>query len=155
MDCSVGQLHPRQYGDATGSDPTTAEEIVEPVCAEIRLDSMKSGSARLAFATAALTCALVWAASPWFTGRREPWDADPSFYLTGPMIAGAVTGALTPKPIWALYLGAIAGQLSYQLLFLKVGPLLPLGVLFLVGYCFVFLATAVLVGCIRTRLQTM
>ena len=112
---------------------------------------MKSRSARLAFATSALTCALVWAASPWFTGRREPWDADSSFYLSSLMIAGAVTGALTPKPIWALYLGAIAGQLSYQLLFLKVGPLLPLGVLFLVGYCFVFLATAVLVGYIRTR----
>jgi hypothetical protein len=70
------------------------------------------------------------------------------------MIAGAVAGALTPKPIWALYLGAIAGQLSYQVLFLKVGPLLPLGVLFLVGYCLVFLATAVLGGYIRTRLQT-
>ena len=116
---------------------------------------MKSRSARLAFATAALTCALVWAASPWFTGRREPWDADSPFYFAGLMIAGAVAGALTPKPIWALYLGAIAGQLSYQVLFLKVGPLLPLGVLFLVGYCLVFLATAVLGGYIRTRLQTM
>ena len=116
---------------------------------------MKSRSAVLAFATAAITCALVWIASPWFTGRREPWDADSSFYFAGLMIAGAVAGALTPKPIWALYLGAIAGQLSYQLLFLKVGPLLPLGVLFLVGYCFVFLATAVFVGYIRTRLQTM
>jgi hypothetical protein len=40
-------------------------------------------------------------------------------------------------------------------LFLKVGPLLPLGVLFLVGYCLVFLAAAVLAGYIRTRLQAM
>ena len=67
--------------------------------------------------------------------------------------SGAVTGALTPKPIWALYLGAIAGQLSYQVLFLKVGPLFPLGALFLVGYCLVFLAAAALVGYIRIRLQ--
>jgi hypothetical protein len=109
----------------------------------------------LAFATAALTCALVWAASPWFTGRREPWDADSSFYLFSLMIAGAVTGAITPKPIWALYLGAIAGQLIYQLLFLKVGPLLLLGVLFLAGYCLIFLLTAALVGYIRIRLQAL
>jgi hypothetical protein len=50
------------------------------------------------------------------------------------MLAGAVAGPLTPKPIWALCLGALAGQLSYQVLFLKVGPLLPLSLLFLVGY---------------------
>ena len=43
---------------------------------KVELDAMKSRSAMLAFATAALMCALVWAASPWFTGRREPWDAD-------------------------------------------------------------------------------
>ena len=116
---------------------------------------MKSRSAALAFATAALTCGLIWASSPWVTGRLEPWDADSPFYLTGLMIAGAVTGLLTPKPIWALYLGAVAGQLSYQVLFLKVGPLLPLGVLFLAGYCIVFLAAAVLAGYIRARLQAM
>ena len=115
---------------------------------------MKSRSAMLAFATAALTCALVWAVSPWLTGRREPWDAEPPFYFSGLVIAGAVSGALTPRPIWALYLGAIAGQLGYQVLFLRVGPLFPLGAIFLVGYCFVFLAAAVLAGYIRRRRKT-
>ena len=115
---------------------------------------MKSRSAMLAFATAAFTCALVWVASPWFTGRREPWDAEPPFYFSGLMIAGAVSGALTPRPIWALYLGAIAGQLGYQVLFLRVGPLFPLGALFLAGYCIVFLIAAVLVGYIRRHRQT-
>jgi hypothetical protein len=67
------------------------------------------------------------------------------------MLAGAVSGALTPKPLWALYLGAIAGQLSYQLLFLKVGPLLPLGLLFLAGYGLVFLATAAFFSHLRIR----
>lgn len=130
MDCTVGQPHPEGM-------------------------AMKSRSTVLAFTTAALTCAMVWAASPWFTGRREPWDADSSFYLSSLLIAGAVTGALTPRPIWALYLGAIAGQLSYQLLFLKVGPLLPLGVLFLVGYSLIFLLTAALVGYIRIRIRAL
>ena len=71
------------------------------------------------------------------------------------MIAGAATGVLTPKPVWALYLGAIAGQLSYQVLFLKVGPLLPLGALLLPGYCLVFLIAAALAGYIRVRLKTL
>ena len=117
------------------------------------MDGMKSRSAMLAFATAALTCALVWVSSPWFTGRREPWDAEHPFYISGLMIAGAVSGALTPKPIWALYLGAIAGQLGYQVLFLPVGPLLPLGTLFLAVYCFIFLAAAALAGYVSSRRQ--
>jgi hypothetical protein len=71
------------------------------------------------------------------------------------MLAGAVAGALTPKPIWALCLGAVAGQLSYQVLFLKVGPLLPLGLLFLVGYSPAFLVTAALVSHIRIRSRTL
>ena len=109
----------------------------------------------LAFATAALMSALVWVASPIFTGRREPWDANAGFYFSGLIIAGAATGVSTPKPVWALYLGAIAGQLSYQVLFLKVGPLFPLGALLLPGYCLVFLIAAALAGYIRVRLKTL
>lgn len=113
---------------------------------------MKGFSAVPAFGTAALTCAAVWALSPWFTGRHEPWDADSPFYVCGLMIAGVVSGALSPKPIWALYLGAVIGQVAYQALFLRLGPLFPLGVLFLAGYCFVFVTAAACVGYIRTRL---
>ena len=63
----------------------------------------------------------------------NPGTPSRPFYGFGLMIAEAVSGALTPKPTWALYRGAIAGQLSYQVLFLKVGPLLPLGLLLLAG----------------------
>ena len=114
---------------------------------------MKGFSAVPAFVTAALTSAAVWAVSPWLTGRHEPWDADSPFYVCGLIIAGAVAGVLTPKPIWALYLGAVIGQVAYQALFLRLGPLFPLGVLFLAGYCFVFIAAAAFVGWIRTRLH--
>jgi hypothetical protein len=112
---------------------------------------MKARSAVPAFSVAALACASVWVVSPWLTGRREPWDVDSPFYVCALLFAGSVAGALTPKPIWALYLGAVAGQLGYQVLFLRLGPLFPLGALFLAGYCLVFLAAAVVVPYIRTR----
>ena len=153
MDCIVGPLHPESVRNQFSA--SEALPLSKNAPWKVELDAMKSRSAMLAFANAALMCALVWVASPWFTGRREPWDADSSFYFSGLVIAGAVTGVLTPKPAWALYLGAIAGQLSYQVLFLKVGPLFPLGALFLMGYCLVFLAAAALVGYICVRLQTL
>jgi hypothetical protein len=109
--------------------------------------------ALLAFMVAAVTSALVWAASPWLTGQREPWDADFPFYFVALLVAGAVSGTLAPKPLWAHYLGSFIGQLSYELIFLRIGPLFVLGAMFLLGYCLVFLAAATLVGYIRLRFK--
>jgi hypothetical protein len=107
----------------------------------------------LAFMVAAVTSALVWAASPWLTGQREPWDAEFPFYFVALLVAGAVSGALAPKPLRAHYLGSFIGQLSYEVIFLKIGPLFVLGVVFLLGYCLVFLAAASFVGYIRLRFK--
>jgi hypothetical protein len=106
----------------------------------------------LAFMTAAVTSALVWAASPWLTGQREPWDAEFPFYLAL-LVAGAVTGGLVPKPLWAHYLGSFLGQLTYEIIFLKIGPLFVLGAVFLLGYSLVFLAAASFMGYIRLRFK--
>ena len=107
----------------------------------------------LAFMVAAVTSALVWAASPWLTGQREPWDAEFPFYFLALLVAGAVAGALAPKPLWAHYLGSFIGQLSYEAIFLKLGPLFVLGAMFLLGYCLVFVAAASLMGYIRLRFK--
>jgi hypothetical protein len=107
----------------------------------------------LAFAVAAVTSALVWASSPWLTGEREPWDAKFPFYVVALLIAGAVSGGLTPKPLWAHYLGSLTGQLIYEAIFLTIGPLFVLGAVFLLGYCLVFLAAATLTSYIRLRLM--
>ena len=96
--------------------------------------------------------ALVWALSPWLTGHVEPWDADGLFYAGALIVAGSVAGAITPRPLWALYLGALSGQLVYELIFLRLGPLFFLGAAFLVGYSVIFLAAAALAGSIRRRL---
>jgi hypothetical protein len=107
--------------------------------------------ATLAFVSALVTSALVWAISPWLTGQREPWDAEFPYYLLALLVAGVIAGGLAPKPLWAHYLGAFIGQLGYELIFLKIGPLFVLGAVFLLGYCLVFLAAAAIAGYLRLR----
>lgn len=96
--------------------------------------------------------ALVWALSPWLTGHVEPWDADGLFYVGALIVAGSVAGAITPRPLWALYAGSLIGQLGYELIFLRLGSLFFLGAAFLLGYAVIFLAAAALAGAIRRRL---
>lgn len=107
----------------------------------------------LAFGVAAGAGALVWAVSPWLSSQREPWDAEFPFYFVALLVAGAIAGGLAPKPLWAHYLGAFIGQLGYELIFLKVGPLFVLGAVFLLGYCLVFLAAAAFAGYLRLRFK--
>jgi hypothetical protein len=108
-----------------------------------------------AWSTLAVSAAIgasVWALSPWLVGHREPWDADGQFYVFALAIAGFVAGLLVPRPLWAQYLGAFVGQLVYELLFLRVGALALLGVVFLLGYSLVYLLAAAVAGYIRSRL---
>jgi hypothetical protein len=107
----------------------------------------------LTLAVSVVTSALVWALSPVLTGQPEPWDADGAFYILALAIAGAVAGLLTPRPAWAHYVGAVVGQLGYELVFLRVGPLVVVGALFLLGYSLVFLVTAILAAQVRLRAQ--
>lgn len=70
------------------------------------------------------------------------------------VVAGAVAGAITPRPLWGHYLGALIGQLGYELIFLRIGPLFFLGVAFLLGYSVVFLAAAAFAGFVRKRVRS-
>lgn len=99
----------------------------------------------------ALLGAAIWAATPWLTSSREPWDAGNFFYYTALLIAGLIAGWLRPKPLWAHYLGAIIGQLAYALIFLRVGALVIIGAVLLLYYCFYYLAGAWLGGYLRHK----
>ena len=103
----------------------------------------------LTFLIAALAGVLVWALSLWLTGQREPWDAAGFYYGGALLIAGLVVGLLTPRPLWAQYLGALSGQMLYLLLTSGFDPLLAVGLLFLLAYTLIFLVGAAVAATIR------
>ena len=108
--------------------------------------------APITFVVAAVLGATIWLLSPWITGHEEPWDADGIFYFGALLATGLIAGVVTPKPLWAHYFGSFIGQLSYGLLFLKVGPLVFVGVVFLLAYCLLFVAAAFAAARIRAFL---
>jgi 1,4-dihydroxy-2-naphthoate octaprenyltransferase len=69
-------------------------------------------------------------------------------------VAGLAAGGLIPKPLWAHYLGAVAGQLAYETVFLTIGPLLVLGVAFLLGHSLIFVLAAALAAYVRRRYKS-
>ena len=102
--------------------------------------------ALLAVLVAAGLSAAIWALSIPLTGEAEPWDAESPYYFVALAVAGGVSSAIVPRHLWAHYLGAVLGQIAYELAFLKLGPLFPLGLVFLAGYSLIFLAAAALVN---------
>ena len=103
-----------------------------------------------AFLIASATSFAVWVLSPWLTGYQEPWDAPGVYYYVALLLAGMVSGFVTAKPLWAHYVGSILGQLVYGLVFLPLGPLAVVGMLFLMLWSFIFLSGAYLGSRVRT-----
>lgn len=97
--------------------------------------------------------AVIWALSPWVTGHREPWDAAGIYYVVALFVGGLVAGVLSPRPLWAHYVGAFIGQIGYEVLFLRVGPLFILGAAFLLGYTIIFSIGAAVAAQLRGRLK--
>lgn len=98
-----------------------------------------------------LAGALIWALSPWASGQAEPWDGDGLYYSGALFTAGVLAGFIVPRPLWAQYLGVIVGQVLYLLLFLPIGPLLAVGLVFLLLWSLLFLAGAYAGARLRTR----
>ena len=88
----------------------------------------------ISFIVAAVRGAAIWGLSPLITEAAEPWDAESHYYFVALFVAGGLVGLLCPRHILAAFLGIVVGQLVYMLIVLPSGALLPLGVLFLVGY---------------------
>ncbi|MBL8518013.1 MAG: hypothetical protein JNM76_13710 [Betaproteobacteria bacterium] len=93
----------------------------------------------------------IWALSSWLTGHREPWDAGGSYYVVALALSGVLAGAICPRPVWANYLGSVIGQAAYELIFLPIGPLFPLGIAFLLAYSGIFAVAAFASGWVRLR----
>ena len=95
--------------------------------------------------------AAVWALSVPLTGKAEPWDAEGFYYFVALAAAGAASGAVIPKHLLIQYIGAVAGQAAYELVFLNVGALFLLGFAFLMGYSIIFVGAAAIVASLRAR----
>ena len=87
--------------------------------------------------------AIIWAISPFVTGEIEPWDADSPYYIVSLILAGTIVGGLIPKHLWTVFLGVVVGQIIYMLIFIPSGPLLLIGIVFLVGYGLLSLIAAI------------
>jgi hypothetical protein len=98
--------------------------------------------------------AAIWGLTPLLTNLREPWDVDGGFYYLALFIAGAAAALIRPSPLWAHYLGAIIGQLVYELIFIRVGPLVIIGAMLLFYYGLYYLAGAWLGGYARRRIAS-
>lgn len=107
--------------------------------AELNRPIMKRSVLR-SFLIAALIGAAIWALSQSVTGHVEPWDAGGLYYTVALALGGCLSGLISPKPLWALYVGGVAGQVLYLLVMLPIGPLLPVGLVFLLLWSLVFLA---------------
>ncbi len=98
----------------------------------------------LSFLTASAASFAVWALSPLMTGYQEAWDAPGVYYYIALLVAGVISGFIAVKALWAHYVGGIFGQFLYGLLFLTMGPLAAVGLVFLVLWSFIFLGGAYL-----------
>ena len=74
---------------------------------------------------------LVWFASPFITGELEPWDSETFYYIGSLFISGIFLGLYHTEKIWAYAIGIFLGQLIYILVFLPLGPLFLIGILYL------------------------
>ncbi|WP_245962076.1 hypothetical protein [Stutzerimonas urumqiensis] len=101
------------------------------------------------FLIATVATFAVWALSPWLTGHVEPWDADGWYYAVALVLSGVLSGLLAPKPLWALYLGGMAGQVLYLLLLRPIDPLLGVGLLFVSLWSLVFVTGGFIGGRLR------
>ena len=77
---------------------------------------------------------MIWAASPVFTGELEPWDGSMGYYALALALAGFLAALILPRRFWLAPVGVYLGQVAYLLLFLPKGPLMVVGLVFLVGY---------------------
>ncbi len=95
--------------------------------------------------------AMIWLASPYITGLREPWDAESGYYYISLIAIGFVAGIIAPSRFWLWAVGIWLGQLLvfvFQLLMFRSGPLWPLGMVFLFVLSFLSLiGSAVGAGC--------
>jgi len=86
-------------------------------------------------------------------GPRRALDAGGLYHPVALVLGGGLCGSVSPKPLWPLYAGCVAGQVLYLLGWLPTGPLLPVGLVFVLLCSLVFLVGAYVGSRARTKWQ--
>lgn len=91
----------------------------------------------------------IWIVSPYFIGDSEPWDAPSAYYWVSLLLAGVITGLLSPQRFWLWPIGIWVGQCIYGFysyfkdIFFPSGRgvnfFIPLGMFFMAVYSVVSL----------------
>jgi hypothetical protein len=76
------------------------------------------------FFTGLILGSCIWAFSPWFTGKSEPWDSSSLYYDGSLAAAGLLAAAVCPRFWWLGAMGIYFGQVGYMELVL-LGMLRP------------------------------
>lgn len=76
----------------------------------------------------------IWAFSPYFTGRLEPWDSRNPYYWIALFVTGVLVGLVEPKWFLTTSIWVVAGQALYVVtaalaLHKDTGLLFPMGLI--------------------------
>lgn len=95
---------------------------------------------------------LIWALSASITGQQEPWDSGSPYYFVSLFVSGAIFGAIKPVRFHRWVVAIFIGQLI-ALIFVGMGPLIIIGVVFLAVLSLIPLAGAAITASIFTGLK--
>ena len=100
--------------------------------------------------------ALIWFLSPMLTGHLEPWDSRISYYVVSLFLSGSILGLFVRRRFWIVPCGVVVGQLFYMLLLslLHSGPLVVLGVFYLIGSSLLVVLGLVCSWIVRSRFSS-
>ncbi len=89
------------------------------------------------------------------TGKAEPWDSETPYFSVALLGAGLILGLVQPRRQLLHWCGVVLGQLAWQVAFLPLGPLMVVGVLFLLLWSLLALGGSALGSAIRWLASTL
>lgn len=90
-------------------------------------------STKKSFSLSILLGFLIWFLSPYITGKKEPWDSNSLYYISGLFISGLIPAYFCKEKFWLYFIGVYLGQLSYNVILVfndnSIASLFPLGII--------------------------
>jgi len=112
----------------------------------IHVEKMTAKRKWIVFGVSVLLGAGIWLLTPYITGKEEAFDA-PYYYRGALVFCGLILGIIEARGFWLWPLGITIGQLAV-FLSLMSGPLMKIGVLFIVIATTIVSFAASLVGAV-------